>query len=360
MKVLFFNIVIDSLDNGGQIGIQRNLDMCIRVFGAENVVVFRMYQPSRWRLLYNMMTLDGYYSSSRNNREFKRLCESYHFDMAFVNGALTFNYLKALRQHECLINTYFHNIDYYYYLGKYQFSKKIIDKIVAIYIYYCERKTVSYSQITIALNQRDADGVKRLYGCEIDLILPIGMEDEGEMKGDIRDIGFRPYCLFVGSNFYANIEGVDWFVRNVAPYINMDFWIVGSCCSSFVQDEMPPNVFMKGRVDDLHNIYINSSCVVSPIFSGSGMKTKTIEALKFGKSVFGTSEAFEGIIVDYSAVGALCNDAQEYIESLNSLGVNNRFNEYSYRAFRNLYSYEAVFNKYNLFIKKCVTNDCKK
>jgi len=34
--------------------------------------------------------------------------------------------------------------------------------------------------------------------------------------------------------------------------------------------------------------------VILPIISGSGMKTKTAEALMYGKSIIGIKEAFEG------------------------------------------------------------------
>ena len=349
--VLFFYNVVNSTDNGGQIGIQRNLDMCCNVFGKENVIIFKMYQPSRWRLLYNLLSLSGYYSSLQNDRDFRRLCMNYKFDIAFINGALSFNYLEPLKKTGCRIHTYFHNVDYYYYLGKYQFSKNVADWMVAKYIFYCERKTTFYSDVTIALNSRDAEGVKKLYNRDVDLILPIGMEDEGEMRCDVNQVKSHPYCLFVGSDFYANIEGVDWFIKNVAPFIKMDFWVVGTCCSSFEQRKLPNNVFLKGRVESLLPFYKNASCVVSPIFSGSGMKTKTIEALKYGKTIFGTSEAFEGIEVDYSSVGALCNSTQEFIDAINVADIK-YFNEYSYHIFHKLYSYSAIFQKYKLFIDK--------
>lgn len=38
--------------------------------------------------------------------------------------------------------------------------------------------------------------------------------------------------------------------------------------------------------------------MVMPIFSGSGMKVKTAEALMYGKFLIGTKEAFEGYEID--------------------------------------------------------------
>lgn len=49
----------------------------------------------------------------------------------------------------------------------------------------------------------------------------------------------------------------------------------------------------------------NADFLIAPIFEGSGMKLKTAEALMYGKTVFGTTEAFEGYDVDYEQVGGL-------------------------------------------------------
>jgi hypothetical protein len=37
----------------------------------------------------------------------------------------------------------------------------------------------------------------------------------------------KKYLLFVGSAFYANLEGITWFVKEVLPKIDFNLAIVG-------------------------------------------------------------------------------------------------------------------------------------
>ena len=147
------------------------------------------------------------------------------------------------------------------------------------------------------------------------------------------------YFLFVGSDFFPNVEGIAWFIKNVAPYINHEIWVVGSCCYNNAIKKLPltSNVRLKGYIPDLDMCYRNALAVIAPIFSGSGMKTKTIEALSYGKSIFGTTEAFVGIETDFARIGGECNNAAEFIEKMNSLAYE-RINSYSIQLFLKYFS----------------------
>jgi hypothetical protein len=70
----------------------------------------------------------------------------------------------------------------------------------------------------------------------------------------------------------------------------------GSCCETLAQN---PHIRVQsqGGIQRLFGEYRRSlhrrPAVVCPIYAGSGMKTKTVEALKYGKYIFATPEAFE-------------------------------------------------------------------
>jgi hypothetical protein len=103
-------------------------------------------------------------------------------------------------------------------------------------------------------------------------------------------------------------------------------------------------------VNDLEELYIHATAIVCPIFSGSGMKTKMIEALRYGKYIFATSEAFEGIDVDFVKIGGLCNTNNEFVNSINTSNITNKFNEYSYSVLKNRYSNFSVFQQFENYI----------
>lgn len=94
------------------------------------------------------------------------------------------------------------------------------------------------------------------------------------------------------------------------------------------------------NVPDLAPFFEEADFMVFPIFSGSGMKVKTCEALMYGKNILGTTETFEGYELDTSLCGRLCNTAKEYIEAINYFAENSvpKYNTYSRSIFENNYS----------------------
>ena len=103
---------------------------------------------------------------------------------------------------------------------------------------------------------------------------------------------------------------------------------------------------MLGLVDDLSSVYEGASFVIVPLFKGSGMKTKTIEAMSYGKTIFGTDEGFQGIDCNYEKIGGLCNTDKQFIEKINSF-KGDLINDYVLKLFKENYSNEAVQEKFN-------------
>ena len=127
--------------------------------------------------------------------------------------------------------------------------------------------------------------------------------------------------LFVGGSFYANLAGIAWFARNVAPALQFETLVVGSGMESERASlERAHNVRVIGLVDDLAPYYRDALAVIAPIFDGSGMKTKVAEALMHGKAIAGTSEAFTG----YEACGEIgwrCDNAATFIAAIAQAGA---------------------------------------
>ena len=93
----------------------------------------------------------------------------------------------------------------------------------------------------------------------------------------------------------SNKKGIIWFAKNVAPFIDIDIYVIGSGFEKIKKEvEISKNVKVIGKVESLDEWYKEASFVIAPIFSGSGMKTKVAEALMYGKMVVGTKEAFSG------------------------------------------------------------------
>jgi glycosyltransferase involved in cell wall biosynthesis len=173
----------------------------------------------------------------------------------------------------------------------------------------------------ITLNHRDSRRLKEVYGVTATAELPTSFSDTyDENKAQKLDAGSQSEItyLFVGRAFFANVEGVQWFITNVLPNIKGTLYVVGSGMDKDAFADLTNRVKILGYVDNLSEVYYKARFVVSPILSGAGMKTKTAEALMFGKTIIGTTEAFEGYELTDGAT-YLCNTADEWISTINRL-----------------------------------------
>lgn len=243
---------------------------------------------------------------------------------------------------------------------KYDFSKAVVktSKFPLKYLYYLiqrssiynEKLAVKYSDYLITLNSRDSRRLCEVYGGKSSLELPVTFEDK-YFKNINNSLIEKDYILFIGSLFFANYHGIKWFVENVIPHINKRLLVVGKDFETKKLELERENVEVIGSVDDLTPYYLNASCLIMPIFEGSGMKVKTAEALMYGKTIYGTTEAFEGYNVEYKKVGGLCNTKEEFIEKINN-DKNIIFNEYSRKVFLEKYSFESSVNRMKGFLEK--------
>jgi glycosyltransferase involved in cell wall biosynthesis len=106
------------------------------------------------------------------------------------------------------------------------------------------------------------------------------------------DINPEKGCImFVGADYTPNIEGVTWFLENVTTLLEKKFPghfyinIVGNCCKKVNTSKSAIKTILKGRVDDMEQEYREAEVVIVPLFNGSGVSIKTVEALTHGKAV---------------------------------------------------------------------------
>lgn len=217
------------------------------------------------------------------------------------------------------IITFFHNVEARFFWGSLRArrSPKALAVLAANYI--AERKAVRHSDVLVTLSRRDSDGLRRLYGRGADAIAPMVLEDTAPRSAFAapNDAAGTPHLLFVGGGFYANIAGIRWFVRHVAPRIALPVRVVGRGMDELAAEfAASGHATLVGAVDDLAQCYAEATLVIAPIFDGSGMKTKVAEALMYGKHVVGTPEAFSGYAADIVAANRCCDDADGFVAAI--------------------------------------------
>ena len=254
-----------------------------------------------------------------DNRKLKKIITEKKIDVVFVDNS-TIGRLSNWIYRNTKVVHFFHNVEYLYIrqeLAHLNMVRKIIYGARALQFYLNEKRICRKASRIVTINKRDSDCLERLYGRKADFIWPTTFGDK-YVRDDYAVTDDR-YMLFVGSRFFANVEGITWFIDNCLSKCRLKLKVVGSGMDELSSRFNQENVEFIGYVPDLAQLYIDASFVVLPIFSGSGMKTKTCEAFMYGKTVIGTTEAFEGYGNLDPSFAIVCNTADEFVSEVNRL-----------------------------------------
>lgn len=358
MKVLFITDKDVSLVfSGAQVMTNRNYLSLTDIFGKENVDVLELEFLSYKNKLIKLFNLLKGYNDFLNPQIVKNIIETSdnynHIILDFSTWGIISKKLKMCG-YKGNIHCFFHNVEFSYHWQESRFSS-IINLIKLYGVFLNEKLSCKYSGKIIALNKRDANNIYKYYKRNPDVIIPISLVDGFINSNGYREKLIAPYnLLFIGSYFWANVNGIKWFIDQVLPYIkNFKLTVAGNGMSQLKEEINTNNVILYDKVPDLKPLIENADFLILPIFDGSGMKVKTAEALMYGKNIVGTTEAFMGYDLDFQKVGALCNTKEEFIEFFNYASSNNfnGFNDYSRNQFKSKYSFDATINQFKILFE---------
>lgn len=287
--------------------------------------------------------------------EIQRLLPDYVYIETSLYGVVA-EYLKKRFPNICIIS-YFHNIEIEYARAYVSFLKP-----KSWYFYmmakYNESRAVKYSDLCFSITERDKNLMKKLYGRAADFVMPFSLENkiaQSELKClDANILSEGRNALFVGSNFFGNTQGLFWFVENVLPHVDIHLTIVGSGMTEVFKNTEKITVF--DFVDILDEFYKKSDFVIIPVISGSGMKTKTAEAMMWGKTIVGTRNAFEGFDCLKLPGIYCCKTAQEFVETIKQIRKQKvkLFNREIYNHFSDNLSLQQNAKKVHSFFESFV------
>lgn len=314
-RILFVCQDYTHANDGQNVVTRRNLRL-LKKCGIE-VDEIMIESPSKGLLLKNVLMGESYgYNRTVAKKVNAALEKNYLF--VFFDRSIFGPLVKKFAQKGLHTICFYHNVEAHISKRRLQVTKNPFYWL--LYRNTCSNEAVAseYAETCISISERDQHELQEVYGLKKVYLMPTSFIPAPQEYFEIKEKSNNPYCLFVGSDFFANLEGMRWFIKEVVPNIPCNLKVVGSICNSLKSLDLPHNVQLEGYVDNLNEYYRNAICVVSPIFSGSGIKTKTIEALKYGKTILGTDEALVGINLDLlDRIGKLCNTKQDFIEAIN-------------------------------------------
>lgn len=346
-----------GVPEGGEKASELNRTVLCRIAGEENVDTYFIHDEAHrrtaWEYLQGVMYMPlGYYFGLTPQRVKAIVEKAAVYDVVFVDRSVFGIVAKKLKEsgYKGRVICFFHNVEAVYFAAKYSNRLNPMRWLVVPCADRNDRWSCRYADRTIALSRRDDDELFRRYGRHADQLIPIAFVDTYQRDTYPTDnVAKRPLCVFLGAYFPANVEGIEWFVKNVLPRVDIRMLVVGKGMERLKDAEwLRSDIEVQSNVPDLAPVFEEADLMVLPIFKGSGMKVKTCESMMYGKNIIGTPEAWSGYEVDYAKAGACCLTADEFVGAINGFcsTPHSRFNAYSRQMFVENYSADRMVDKF--------------
>lgn len=141
------------------------------------------------------------------------------------------------------------------------------------------------------------------------------------------NLNLNKTILFVGSLFMDNnIHGLDWYLKEVHPYLvkkykDYKLIIAGGTGSVLIEKlklkyEQQESIDVFFNVKDLDELYNSATIFINPMFFGSGVKLKSINAIVNGLPLVSTDIGAEGIGLEENEMYLRANSVSEFLNSI--------------------------------------------
>lgn len=154
--------------------------------------------------------------------------------------------------------------------------------------------------------------------------------------------------LFLAADNPFNVEGLQWFLDKVYPYITKKIKIAvcGKIVASmrkqyplYYEKMQSKNFTLIDFCKDLDDLYSKTKTAIVPMFRGTGMKIKTIEAMAYGKPVVSTLLGVDGFPDKLENGVLVTDDAEKFADYIEKLAYDSQF-------------YQNTQNKQNAYFAK--------
>ena len=325
-KILFISNEIKVENIGGREKLTKlNFKLLKEIF-KKNFFFYSLKKKKIKNFFDILLAVTGNIDGVTNKKilEINKIIKKNNIKYIFLDGSNLGKISRKLYSKNVKIITFCHNVESNFFLQKFKIFKNLRNFYIFFVNYVSEFQATLFSDYFIFLNKRDQKMMINYYSKKINsFIIPMSMSDE--FKHHKNKINKNKFVIFAGSNFYANINGIRWYIDNVVPFINIKTYFIGKNLKQ-VNFTRNSKIIFKGYVKNLSAWYKKSLFVVAPILDGSGMKTKVAESLMHGKFIIGSKEAFVGYEKFENKIGKKCVSEKDFINTINIFSKKKHFN----------------------------------
>lgn len=290
---------------------------------CDEVSVFKLnkikiYINLFWSLFSSKPYQVNYFYQSAIHRKIKKLIQSFNPDRIFSQLIRTSEYVK--NEHN-IIKT----LDYMDAFSKgidrrvetsgilkplfKDEAKRLLKYEHLIYDYFEQHSIISKEDRQLIYHQKRDEIEVITNGIDTDYFKPI--------------INTQKYDLiFVGNMSYApNVAAVQFLIEQILPLLpnNIKVLIAGANPSKEVMRLASENVVITGWIDDIREAYANAKVFVAPLFIGTGLQNKLLEAMAMELPCVTSSLVNSSLKAELGRDLELAESAQEFANKIKEL-----------------------------------------
>jgi len=256
------------------------------------------------------------------------------FDIVQIEGLYMMQYIQIIKQNtKALVSYRPHNIEHRIWelLSQNETNKfrKIYFNNLSERIFRFEKKVLNTYDIIIPISPFDSAFFDGQGNNKTMTVVPAGFKTSNYPQKD--QILFNQRLFYIGSlEWIPNQEGIKWFINNCWEKLRLEFpdielHIAGRNTPKWlISGYSKPGIFWAGEVDQIQDFIKDKAIMIVPLFSGSGMRVKIVEAFFSFKAVVASGIAVMGTGGADNCELLIADGNIEFISKISSLLRNER------------------------------------
>jgi glycosyltransferase involved in cell wall biosynthesis len=291
-------------------------------------------RPTFLKALKNLVVQSIPYQVERfvNEKYKQKLIEvlkQFQPDVVQLEGVYLCPYIPVIRNYSrASVVLRAHNIEFVLWQGiaanETNLLKKIYLKIQAKRIKKYEIKQLDRVDGITTVTPQDLLVIDSYHPKPPSKVIPFGIEPKDRAVSD--KVNTEAISFIGALDWMPNQEAIVWFVHMVWPlvrekYPHLKFHIAGRNAPPSLKStlEQQENVVFHGEVPDA-TLFLNQfSILVVPLFAGSGIRVKIIEAMEHKLAVIASAKAVDGIPAISGQHLLIANTADEFVKEISRL-----------------------------------------
>jgi glycosyltransferase involved in cell wall biosynthesis len=179
-----------------------------------------------------------------------------------------------------------------------------------------ELKMMNEADVFIPVSQTDLD-IFQSHGCNLySKAIPTGYVFDTlppiEYSAETNTVAF-----IGGMDWMPNREGVEWFLDEVwdkvlAEVPDAKFYLAGRNFPEEIKSHKQQGVYIVGEVEDAKQFIQSHAVSIVPLFAGSGMRVKIVEAMAWGRAIISTSIGAESLAYTHQKDILIADTASDF------------------------------------------------